>query len=164
MIIFSDDDTLLHRRAEQTCNHQTCKRSLQIKESSCGFGFVGNEHNEKAFLRINRNFKTLLAKPMNDTSSASSHLSRRAPGCSSSKQYLFMGAAADCNYVSAYGGPSGALTQILMDFNMASKVYESSFNVALALTKVQLQQSCNTPDIPWNQECSSSYTINKRLR
>ncbi|KAJ3413625.1 hypothetical protein HDV05_007769 [Chytridiales sp. JEL 0842] len=159
MIIFSESDEIPHN--DHTCSIKSSpyssskssgscsKRSLQIQQSSCGFS-MENEHNDKAFDRLNN----ILGKRS---------LEKRAPGCSSSKQYLFIGAAADCTYVSAYNGPSGALAQILADFNTASKVYESSFNVALALIKVNLQSSCDTPDLPWNQECSASYSINKRL-
>lgn len=93
-------------------------------------------------------------------------LRRRAQGCGTTKQYLFMGAAADCSYVNAYGGSEGALKQILSDFNTASATYEASFNVGLALIKVNLQTACSSPSdqmMAWNQMCSAEYSINRRL-
>ncbi|KAL2913048.1 hypothetical protein HK105_207503 [Polyrhizophydium stewartii] len=90
----------------------------------------------------------------------------RAPaGCPGSIKVLAMGVAADCSYIKAYGSTSKALTQILTNWNAASKVYESTFNVRLAVVKVSLQQACTPTDtaLTWNQDCSSAYTITNRL-
>ncbi|KAJ3021448.1 UNVERIFIED_CONTAM: hypothetical protein HDU68_009623 [Siphonaria sp. JEL0065] len=92
-------------------------------------------------------------------------------GCHGTKQFVFMGAAADCNYVSAAGGTSQALAQILSDFNQASAVYEAAFQVGLAIIKVNLQTSCssasttaaNGASMAWNQACVDGYSINNRL-
>ncbi|KAI9337786.1 Metallo-peptidase family M12-domain-containing protein [Obelidium mucronatum] len=91
-------------------------------------------------------------------------------GCRGTKQFVFMGAAADCNYVSAAGGTSQALANILSDFNQASAVYEASFQVGLAIIKVNLQTACSTAtaavngaSMGWNQACVSGYSINDRL-
>ncbi|KAJ1339766.1 hypothetical protein BSLG_005672 [Batrachochytrium salamandrivorans] len=62
--------------------------------------------------------------------------------------------------------PTGAaLAQILSNWNQASKIYESTFNVRLAVVKVSLQQSCTptNPQMIWNQDCTSGYTITTRL-
>ena len=100
------------------------------------------------------------------TLGSSHHLFTRAPqGCPSSRKILVMAAAADCSYVSAKGGPANALNAILANWNAASKVYENSFNVQLALVKVSIEQTCTPDDASktWNRDCSSGYTISDRL-
>ncbi|KAI8622024.1 Metallo-peptidase family M12B Reprolysin-like-domain-containing protein [Chytriomyces sp. MP71] len=93
------------------------------------------------------------------------------PGCNKgAKQFVFMGTAADCNYVNSYGGTANALKQILSDFNQASAVYESSFNVGLAIIKVDLRSQCQSGmdatsgfNVNWNSVCSDKYSISQRL-
>ncbi|TPX57488.1 hypothetical protein SpCBS45565_g08200 [Spizellomyces sp. 'palustris'] len=49
-------------------------------------------------------------------------LVKRAPsGCPSSRRVLFMAAAGDCTYVKLHGGKEKALTQILLNWNTASR-------------------------------------------
>jgi Mlc titration factor MtfA (ptsG expression regulator) len=78
-----------------------------------------------------------------------------------------MGVAGDCTYVANYGGTQEALKQILSDWNQASALYESTFNVALKVVALKLATVCgDTNEIPaltWNKDCTSSYTINRRL-
>ena len=76
------------------------------------------------------------------------------------------GVAADCSYVTDKGGISQALSAILSNWNSASQVFESTFNVRLGVVKVKIQQTCTPLDkeIPWNTDCSlASYTISNRL-
>ena len=96
---------------------------------------------------------------------ASNKVFRRAPsGCPTSMKVLPMGVAADCTYVKSYGSIDKALTQILSDWNAASKIYEQAFNVQLAVVKVDIHDSCDQSGTqPWNQPCSSSYKISTRL-
>ncbi|KAJ2893013.1 hypothetical protein IWW38_003007, partial [Coemansia aciculifera] len=88
-------------------------------------------------------------------------------GCSSTRKVLYMGAAADCSYVTAYQSQDGARQQILSDWNQASAVYERQLNVALGLIELQIEDlvcpSSPASDKAWNRGCSSSYTIDKRL-
>ncbi|KAJ3205655.1 hypothetical protein HDU82_005054 [Entophlyctis luteolus] len=108
----------------------------------------------------------------NHSVSVSRRASTGVAGCGSTKQFVFMGAAADCTYVNSYGGTAKALAQILADFNSASAVYESSFNVGLAIIKVNLMTTCssagavgnNSASLSWNQACSDTYGISNRLR
>ncbi|KAJ3294243.1 hypothetical protein HK104_003819, partial [Borealophlyctis nickersoniae] len=92
---------------------------------------------------------------------------KRQVQCPSSRRVLFMAAAGDCTYVRQKGGPDAALAAILSNWNQASQVYESTFNVSLGLIKVELHQTCTPTDtannMMWNQECSDGYTINNRL-
>ncbi|KAF8927757.1 hypothetical protein BGZ58_010142 [Dissophora ornata] len=88
-------------------------------------------------------------------------------GCPTTRMVNYMGVAADCTYVQSYGGLDNARKQILADFNTASGIYESIFNVALGIVSMQIQ-SMNCPAVPvqgmlWNQECSTNYTMNDRL-
>ncbi|KAF4572473.1 hypothetical protein EYR36_006978 [Pleurotus pulmonarius] len=61
---------------------------------------------------------------------------------------------------------SGMDSKILTDWNTASSLYKSSFNVSLGIIELQIQDpTCpTTPDasIPWNVDCST-VTLNDRL-
>ncbi|KAI9246490.1 Metallo-peptidase family M12-domain-containing protein [Phascolomyces articulosus] len=102
--------------------------------------------------------------------SSTHHLEKRfssLSGCPSTRKIAYMGAVADCTYVQSYGSIRFARLQIMNDWNVASAVYERTFNISLGLIYVQMSQ----PDCPrhprsqqnWNQECSAFYTINDRL-
>ena len=79
----------------------------------------------------------------------------------------YMGAAADCTYTAAYQGIQNARIQMINDWNTASTVYERTFNVSLGIIQLYMMTPvCPTTisrNITWNQNCSSSYTINSRL-
>ncbi|KAG0197567.1 hypothetical protein BGX28_008973, partial [Mortierella sp. GBA30] len=88
-------------------------------------------------------------------------------GCPTNRLVNYMGVAADCAYVRNYGGTIGARKQIFADFNTASGIYESTFNVALGVIKLTIMTE-NCPATPvkgeeWNQDCSAGYTISQRL-
>ncbi|KAG0348450.1 hypothetical protein BG004_005179 [Podila humilis] len=89
------------------------------------------------------------------------------PGCPANRLVNYMGVAADCAYVRSYGGMAGARKQILADFNTASGIYESTFNVALGVISLNIEsENCPTtvdPAKAWNQDCSASYGIDQRL-
>lgn len=78
-----------------------------------------------------------------------------------------MGAAADCSYVLSYGSVRYAKLQMINDWNVASAVYERTFNVTLGLIYLQISvpecPSKPKSSIAWNQGCSSYYSINDRL-
>ncbi|KAJ1884682.1 hypothetical protein LPJ66_010492, partial [Kickxella alabastrina] len=80
---------------------------------------------------------------------------------------LYMGAAADCSYVTHYQSQDGARQQILSNWNQASAVYERQLNVALGLIALQIEElTCPTavdPNAAWNRGCSNGYQINNRL-
>ncbi|KAJ2368558.1 hypothetical protein IW150_005377, partial [Coemansia sp. RSA 2607] len=88
-------------------------------------------------------------------------------GCISARKVLYMGAAADCSYVTQYQSQDGARQQILSNWNQASAVYERQLNVALGLIKLQIEQlTCPTvlsANTPWNRGCSDGYAIDSRL-
>ncbi|OMJ23481.1 Disintegrin and metalloproteinase domain-containing protein B [Smittium culicis] len=88
-------------------------------------------------------------------------------GCLSAKKIMYMGAAADCTYVTLYGGSEGARSQILSNWNQASAIYERQFNIALGLIYMEVvDSSCSsTADTsrPWNRDCLTSYPLSNRL-
>lgn len=89
---------------------------------------------------------------------------RSSAGCPTALKILYMGVAADCSYVSVYGGEEDALKQIISDWNQASNVYETTFNIALGIAEVNIQTTCDTSGgKSWNRVCSSSYNIANRL-
>ncbi|KAG0222495.1 Metallo-peptidase family M12-domain-containing protein [Mortierella sp. GBAus27b] len=88
-------------------------------------------------------------------------------GCPPNRLVNYMGVAADCAYVRSYGGPSEARKQIFADFNTASGIYESTFNIALGIITINIMsENCPTTPVSgveWNQDCSATYTIDQRL-
>lgn len=98
------------------------------------------------------------------------HMQKRANpllGCPTARKIAYMGVMADCTYVQAYGSIRYARLQIINDWNLASAVYERTFNVSLGLIYIQMSSSqCPRhpkPATNWNQACSNYYTINDRL-
>ncbi|KAI8636685.1 Metallo-peptidase family M12-domain-containing protein [Parasitella parasitica] len=88
-------------------------------------------------------------------------------GCPTARKIAYMGAAADCSYVLSYGSVRYAKLQMINDWNVASAVYEKTFNVSLGLIYLQISvPECPTKpksNLAWNQACSSYYSINDRL-
>lgn len=87
--------------------------------------------------------------------------------CSSKKKILYMGVAADCSYVSKFGSADEARIQIISDWNMVSGLYEKEFNIKLGIIKIETPSSeCPSsidPAIPWNQKCSTNYSMTSQL-
>jgi hypothetical protein len=62
-------------------------------------------------------------------------------GCPKSQKTLYMGVAADCEYVQHYGSAGAAVTQILNSWNTASSLYRDTFNVSLGIIELSVQDS-----------------------
>ncbi|KNZ78213.1 Disintegrin and metalloproteinase domain-containing protein B [Termitomyces sp. J132] len=81
-------------------------------------------------------------------------------GCPKTQKVLFMGVAADCTYVTKHGSQDNATKQILTNWNTASSLYKSTFNVSLGIVELVVQNSScpSTADssVPWNVPCSSA--------
>ncbi|KAI9477548.1 Metallo-peptidase family M12B Reprolysin-like-domain-containing protein [Coemansia mojavensis] len=88
-------------------------------------------------------------------------------GCLKARKVLYMGAAADCTYVTKYHTQDAARQQILSNWNQASAVYERQLNVALGLIQLQIEELTCPSSIDsakaWNRGCSESYKIDARL-
>ncbi|TEB34929.1 zinc metalloprotease [Coprinellus micaceus] len=86
-------------------------------------------------------------------------------GCPTTQKVLYMGVAADCEYVQKQDGQENAKRQILTTWNTASALYKDTFNVSLGITTLNVQDS-NCPATPgefiWNVPCSAA-TLSSRL-
>ncbi|KAG8768597.1 hypothetical protein FRC12_005463 [Ceratobasidium sp. 428] len=103
----------------------------------------------------------------NSTSNFADQIGNTA-GCSKTQKIVYMGVAADCTYTSRYGGTANATTMILNDWNTASSLYKSTFNISLGIVELAIQDSAcpatsPTPNPAWNVPCSDSVTLNERL-
>lgn len=89
-------------------------------------------------------------------------------GCPSTAKVVYMGVAADCEYTASYGSTSNATMQILTNWNTASALYKSTFNVSLGIIELDVQEpecpSTAPSDAPWNIACNdTSVDLNNRL-
>ena len=92
-------------------------------------------------------------------------------GCPQNSKVLYMGLAADCTYVSTYGTPARARTQLLTNINSVSAVYQQTFNVSLGVIEINVPEgACPTSansSLPWNVGCPqggpSGLDLNDRL-
>ncbi|KAG2207169.1 hypothetical protein INT47_012222 [Mucor saturninus] len=88
-------------------------------------------------------------------------------GCPTDRKINFMGAVADCTYVQYYKSRDAARIQIINDFNMASAVFEETFNVALGLINITIMDPTCPTNIntkrAWNRACDANYSLSDRL-
>lgn len=88
-------------------------------------------------------------------------------GCPNTRKVALVGVAVDCTYRSGFDTKQDAQSHIIGIMNQASQVYETSFNVTLALKDLVIQDaSCPTSPqaaTPWNLACDSSLNITSRL-
>ncbi|KAF8680144.1 Sanke disintergrin [Rhizoctonia solani] len=87
-------------------------------------------------------------------------------GCSKTQKLVYMGVAADCEYTTQAGGSQAATTRILNNWNTASSLYKTTFNMSLGIVELAIQDStCPTGSAnpAWNVQCTSSVTLNDRL-
>ncbi|KAG0224616.1 hypothetical protein BGW42_004979 [Actinomortierella wolfii] len=188
LVIFRDSD-LYHANS----NQQRRKRSTHEPQYSCGADTMLNRTAEFEDALSKRGYyyppdlsAPILMDAMDDNLSspwssllkpASLHkrkLEVRAAGpnpvpagCPQNRMVIYVGVAADCSYVKNYGGTTEARKQIFTSFNTASAIYESTFNVALGIITLNIESPvCPNPansGTPWNQDCSDTYTIDRRL-
>jgi hypothetical protein len=88
-------------------------------------------------------------------------------GCPTTRKVALIGIATDCTYTKALGGEDAVTTNVLRLVNAASQLYESTFNISLALQNLTISEpDCpNTPPptAPWNRPCTDSATVDTRL-
>ncbi|KAM0493550.1 hypothetical protein ACHAP8_009186 [Fusarium lateritium] len=88
-------------------------------------------------------------------------------GCPSSRRVALVGIAADCSYTAEFEDMQDARDNIISLVNVASQVYEDTFNIALAIQNLTMADpSCpeDAPSsMPWNLPCTARITINSRL-
>lgn len=62
----------------------------------------------------------------------------QSTGCPTTQKIVYMGVAADCVYTSSYGSTQNATQQIITNFNTASALYKSTFNVSLGIVELEV--------------------------
>ncbi|KAK7189067.1 hypothetical protein DPSP01_010345 [Paraphaeosphaeria sporulosa] len=89
-------------------------------------------------------------------------------GCPTTRKVALVGVATDCTYIKAFSSDkTKTRDNIIKQMNSASELFESTFNISLGLANVVITDpSCPTTEqtaTPWNQDCSASVDIQKRL-
>ncbi|KAL2160380.1 hypothetical protein VTH06DRAFT_1553 [Thermothelomyces fergusii] len=89
-------------------------------------------------------------------------------GCPTTRKVALVGIATDCTYTARFGGDDEAVTRnIVQVVNAASQLYESTFNISLAIQNLTISDpNCpSTPPqaAPWNRPCSDPATVDTRL-
>lgn len=88
-------------------------------------------------------------------------------GCPSTRKVALVGVATDCSYTSSFKSLDDVRANVITQFNTASELYQSSFNITLGLRNLTVSdaQCPGTPPAaaPWNIGCPSSTTIEDRL-
>ncbi|KAI7858760.1 Metallo-peptidase family M12-domain-containing protein, partial [Circinella umbellata] len=171
MVIYRDSDIEQQQPNEK---HHLISRAPQTKDDfMCAMEEM--QFNQKLTGMRNTSSSSTTSQPPSIIDdhyggSTSHSLTKRfnpSSGCPSTRKIAYMGAVADCTYVQSYGSIRFARLQIINDWNVASAVYERTFNISLGLIYIQMSQpGCPRhpkPQQNWNQECSSFYTINDRL-
>ncbi|KAI2642272.1 zinc metalloprotease mde10 [Xylaria nigripes] len=88
-------------------------------------------------------------------------------GCPTSRKVALIGIATDCTYTAQFESKANVTQNLINMVNMASAVYESTFNISLGIRNLTISDA-QCPGSPppasrWNQPCSSSVMINNRL-
>lgn len=88
-------------------------------------------------------------------------------GCPTSRKIALIGIATDCTYTAQFDAKANVTQNVINMVNMASAVYESTFNISLGIQNLTISDA-SCPGSPpegsqWNQACSPDVTINDRL-
>ncbi|KXX82760.1 Disintegrin and metalloproteinase domain-containing protein B [Madurella mycetomatis] len=88
-------------------------------------------------------------------------------GCPNTRRVALIGIATDCSYTADLGSEEAVTENVVQMVNSASQLYESTFNISLAIQNLTISPStCPNsppPSAPWNQPCGSSANIETRL-
>ncbi|KAK4241358.1 Metallo-peptidase family M12-domain-containing protein [Achaetomium macrosporum] len=88
-------------------------------------------------------------------------------GCPTTRKVALVGIATDCTYTDELGDEDAVTSNVIQVVNAASQLYESSFNISLAIGNLTISEATcpNSPPstAPWNQPCSDSVPIQNRL-
>jgi hypothetical protein len=105
-----------------------------------------------------------LAKELHAFKKRSLLSEKDAKQCLDRKKYIEIGVAADCSYVTHYGGIQSTFSQILSNVNKASKVFEETLNLQIKITGAHLESVCSKDlEKAWNRPCNESYSMSERL-
>ncbi|EKD12794.1 uncharacterized protein L3040_006948 [Drepanopeziza brunnea f. sp. 'multigermtubi'] len=88
-------------------------------------------------------------------------------GCPSTRRVALVGVATDCSYSADFNSTSAARANIISVMNMASVLYEDTFNITLGIQNLTISDPVCPATPPstalWNGACSDSVTIQDRL-
>jgi hypothetical protein len=88
-------------------------------------------------------------------------------GCPTTRKVALVGVATDCTYTGSFDSEEDMRKAVIDAMNSASSLYESTFDISLALRNLTVMPSeCpGEPQstTPWNVPCSSSTNIQDRL-
>ncbi|KAL2185236.1 hypothetical protein L209DRAFT_427608 [Thermothelomyces heterothallicus CBS 203.75] len=88
-------------------------------------------------------------------------------GCPTTRKVALVGIATDCTYTSLFKTDEAVTKNVIQVVNAASQLYESTFNISLAIQNLTISDpGCpSTPPqaAPWNRPCSDSATVDTRL-
>ena len=89
-------------------------------------------------------------------------------GCPTTRKVALIGIATDCSYTAALKSEDAVTTNVISLVNAASQLYESTFNISLAIQNLTISEAAcpSTPpaSAPWNTPCTAEgVDITKRL-
>ncbi|KAF2839573.1 zincin, partial [Patellaria atrata CBS 101060] len=88
-------------------------------------------------------------------------------GCPTTRKVALVGVATDCTYIATFNSTESARKNVIDQMNMASDLYERTFNITLGLQNLTVNDATcpGTPPstAPWNVPCSDSVDIQDRL-
>jgi hypothetical protein len=88
-------------------------------------------------------------------------------GCPTTRKVALLGIATDCSYSDALGSEQAVTDNVLQLVNAASQLYESTFNISLALQNLTISDaecpSTPPPSAPWNRPCDDGTNVDARL-
>ncbi|KAH6623015.1 Metallo-peptidase family M12-domain-containing protein [Chaetomium tenue] len=88
-------------------------------------------------------------------------------GCPTTRKVALLGIATDCSYSEALGSEKAVTDNVLQLVNAASQLYESTFNISLALQNLTISDagcpSTPPPSAPWNRPCNDGTDVDARL-
>jgi len=88
-------------------------------------------------------------------------------GCPTSRKVALIGLATDCTYTAAFASKANVTQNVINMVNMASALYESTFDISLGIRNLTISDA-ECPGSPpagsqWNQPCSPNVAIKDRL-
>jgi hypothetical protein len=88
-------------------------------------------------------------------------------GCPTTRKVALIGVATDCSYTGVFSDHAAVQQNVITQVNSASELYQSTFNITLALQNLTISnQECPSTApaaTPWNLGCVANTTITDRL-
>ena len=88
-------------------------------------------------------------------------------GCPTTRRVALVGVATDCSYTASFDSTEDTRENVIDQFNLASELYQSTFNITLGLRNLTVSDAeCpSTPpeSAPWNVGCPAEIDMEERL-